>query len=193
MNKVKFVWHEAEQPEGREFTRVHAVLVMPDGRVLVRYKNGEARITGGRIDPEDVDMESALKREVLEEINCVVDKCDYLGYLEVEKRDYYGGIGIELDDMEGTENWARMVARVTEIGEPQPDPDREDWTYGRVLAPAEMAREELAKWQNSNMDKVFDAAMRVAQEKGYFTESKSWEYEVLNEEMHEGKKVERQG
>lgn len=36
-------------PENDHFDRVHAVLVTHDGRILLRYKNGEARITGGHI------------------------------------------------------------------------------------------------------------------------------------------------
>ena len=167
-------------PEDERFHRVHAVLVTDDGRVVLRYKNGGARITGGRIDAEDVDMESALKREVFEEINCEVDKVEYLGYLEVETKE--NGVVCR------RENWARMVARVTKIGEAKADPDRENnWIYGRTLAPAEIAKEELLKdAPMGDTDKLVDYALEVARGKAYFTKSPSSDYEVLNVEAHNG-------
>ena len=61
----KFIWHEENLPKGRKPERVHAVLVTKDGRMLLRYKNGSPlKVTGGHIDPEDIDMCSAVAREV---------------------------------------------------------------------------------------------------------------------------------
>ena len=166
-------------PKDGKFQRVHAVLVAQDGRILLRYKNGEARITGGRIDASDDDLEAALRREVLEEINCEIDKIEYLGYLEAE---------IKKDDESVKENWARMVARVSKILPPKADPDREgNWVYGRTLAPREIATEELAKapkFGNNNI-KILNAAYEVAREKEYFTELPNEEYEVLNVESRD--------
>ncbi len=166
-------------PKDGKFQRVHAVLVVQDGRILLRYKNGEARITGGRIDASDDDLEAALRREVLEEINCEIDKIEYLGYLEAE---------IKKDDELVKENWARMVARVSKILPPKADPDREgNWVYGRTLAPREIATEELAKapkFGNNNI-KILNAAYEVAREKEYFTELPNEEYEVLNVESRD--------
>lgn len=167
-----------KMPEDEKFQRVHAVLVTTDERVLLRYKNGEARITGGRIDPGDVDLEAALRREVSEEINCEIDRIEYLGYLEAE---------IKKDDELVKENWARMVARVSKILPPEADPDREgNWIYGRTLAPVEIAKEELEKSAPmGNTDKLVDYALKIAREKEYFTELPSREYEVLNAESHD--------
>lgn len=166
-------------PKDGKFQRVHAVLVVQDGRILLRYKNGEARITGGRIDASDENLEAALRREVLEEINCEIDKIEYLGYLEAE---------IRKDDELVKENWARMVARVSKILPPKADPDREgNWVYGRTLAPREIATEELAKapkFGNNNI-KILNAAYEVAREKEYFTELPNEEYEVLNVESRD--------
>lgn len=166
-------------PKDGKFQRVHAVLVAQDGRILLRYKNGEARITGGRIDASDENLEAALRREVLEEINCEIDKIEYLGYLEAE---------IKKDDESVKENWARMVARVSKILPPKADPDREgNWVYGRTLAPREIATEELAKapkFGNNNI-KILNAAYEVAREKEYFTELPNEEYEVLNVESRD--------
>lgn len=162
-------------PEGKIFSRVHAILLTPDGRVLLRYKEGEPRVTGGRIDPGDTDLVDTLRREVREEINCEIDKCDYLGYLEYHTED-------------SCEYFARMVARISKILPPQPDPDTDNhWIYGRTLAPREIAAEELAPIPvfGENNIKVLDAAYKVAREKAYFTELPNQEYEVLNVESHD--------
>lgn len=163
-------------PENDHFDRVHAVLVTHDGRILLRYKNGEARITGGHIDPEDANMIAALKRELLEEINCEIDKCDYLGYLEAT-----------CEETGKREIWGRMVARVSQILPPKSDPDRaEKWVYGRTLAPAEIAKMELVKsMPMGDTEKLVDAALKVARKNLYFTEEPNLEYEVLNVELHD--------
>ena len=164
-------------PESKKFDRVHAVLVIKDGRVLLRYKNGEPRITGGRIDADE-DLLVALKREILEELNCEIDLCDYLGYIEAT------GDGV-------MENWARMVARVDKILPPKPDPDRTgNWIYGRVLAPRVVATEEMGKVPvfGENNIKIVDEAYKVARENNYFTELPSQEYETLNVESRDVRK-----
>ena len=65
-------------------------------------------------DASDENLEAALRREVLEEINCEIDKIEYLGYLEVEMRRYYDEIGLDYEIVREKENWARMVARGVE-------------------------------------------------------------------------------
>ncbi len=174
-------------PQDEKFNRVHAVLVTHDGRVMLRYKNGEARITGGRIDEADVDLEVALRREILEELNCEIDKIEYLGYLEVEMEKYYEEIGLDCEIVRERENWARMVARVSKILPPKADPDREgNWIYGRTLAPPEIAKAELTKSAPmGDTDKLIDYALKIAREKGYFTEVPSQEYETLNVESRD--------
>lgn len=168
-----------QYPEKHDFDRVHAILLTPDGRVLLRYKNGEPRVTGGRIDPGDVNFEDALRREVREEINCEIDKCDYLGYIKFRTL---------TDSGPTVEYFARMVARVSKISTPHPDSDRENnWIYGRVLAPLEDAQRELGpvpKFGQNNL-KLLDAAYEVAQIQGYFTEGLNSEYELLNSESHD--------
>lgn len=175
-----------KQPK-EEFNRVHAILVTDDGRVLLRYKNGEARITGGRIELDETDLVETLRREVREEINVEIDKCDYIGYLEVEMEKYYDEIGLDCKVVREKEIWARMVARVAKIGEPKPDPDRENnWIYGRVLAPSDIALEELSKsMQLGDTRRMVLEALRVAKANGYFTEPISHKYEVLNLESYE--------
>lgn len=159
-----------KKPADGKFSRVHAILLTKDGRVLLRYKKGEPRVTGGRMESSE-DLLSALEREIKEEINCTIDKCDYLGYIKV-----------------GDEAWARMVVRVAEILPAKADPDRAgNWLYGRTLAPREIAMEELSKVEifGQNNATLLDEAYKVAREKEYFTELPSSEYEVLNVESRD--------
>ncbi len=169
---IKYIFHPDYLPE-EEFSRVHALLVTGDERILMRVKNGEPRITGGHIDPDDVDMYAALGREVLEEINCEIDRVTYVGYLEM------------IDEDTGEhEFWARMIALVSKILPPRADPDREEeWIYGRILAPIEVATEELAQAFPTNREFVKEA-LKVAREQDFWTDLPSEEYEVLNTEKH---------
>lgn len=174
-----------QKPKDGKFQRVHAVLVTRDGRVLLRYKNGEVRpTTGGHIDDGDANMEAALRREVLEEINCETDKVEYLGYLEVEMEECCDEVGLDCEIGRRKENWARMVARVSAILPPEPDPDRENnWIYGRVLMPIKEARKETAKTAPlGNTVELVDYAYDTAKKNGYFDVAQSEKIEVLNKE-----------
>lgn len=168
----EFFWHEEVLPEHMTPTTVHAVIVTKDGRILVRYKNGNVRrVTGGHIESDDEDIKAALKREVLEEINCQIDKCDYIGYLVYRAPD-------------GTEEIRlRMVARLAEIGPAQPDPACEDtWTYGRVIMPAEEVEHEATEDDQSAkiMPRIMKLAFETAEKNGYFTEPRNDKKEVIN-------------
>lgn len=165
------------KPEYGDFSRVHAILLTDDGRMFLRYKNGEARITGGRIDSGDEDLVASLKRELREEINCEIDKCDYLGYLEA----------VEPESGE-IEYWARMVARVSKIGVPKPDPDRaRNWIYGRALVSRPEATLELSKaskFAKTNLE-LLKSAYQVAEEQHYFIKKANNASEVLNPESRD--------
>ncbi len=171
---MEYIFHKGEFPIEDKFDRVHALLVTEDGRVLMRYKNGEARVTGGRLEQDDDDIETALEREVREEINCEIDRNDYVGYIEAIN-----------EDTHERELWARMVARVSQIGEPMPDPDRDNnWIYGRILAPIEIAEREMMNTFPTNKE-FLQEALKVARKQEYWTSLPSQEYEVLNVESHD--------
>lgn len=155
------------------FKRVHAILVMPDGRVLIRRKHGEARITGGHIEQGDNGIYNALKREVLEELNCVVDRVEYVGYINYSN--FKTG---------EHEKQARMVARVAEILPAKADPDRtNNWIYGRELLPPELAKNEIVNSAPAgNTAELFDACMEVATENGFFDQPKNMKAEIINSE-----------
>lgn len=173
----KFILHLEPLPENRKVERVHAVLVTDDGRVFLRYKNNAVRkVTGGHIDPEDKDLYAALERELIEEINCKIDKCDYLGYIEY------------INEEEGLDEiWARMVARVSEVMPAKPDPDcGGEWTYGRMLATPDFARREPVEPEGfvQPMAELLECALETAQEKGYFRKPVNAQNETINEEVH---------
>lgn len=101
----RYIWHEEDFPATEEISQIQAVLLTADGRVLTRIKNGEARLSGGRPEIEDTDIEETLRREVLEEANAEIDKIAYLGYQEAVS---------DWDDEEEIALQSRMVALVTE-------------------------------------------------------------------------------
>lgn len=161
-------------PEDLAVKQVHAVLLTRDGRVLLRYKNGEARLVGGKPEDSDNSWEDTLRREALEEANCEIDKVDYLGYQKVTE------VGLAKYAQ------VRMVARISQIGTALPDPDRDgNWIYGRVLAPVEIARQELGKSFGKIGEDLLKRALEIAREKEYFTELPSQEYETLNVESRD--------
>lgn len=158
-------------PDNLNIKQVQAILLTHDGRVMLRYKNGEARLVGGHPEDGDKDWEDVLRREAIEEANCEIDKCDYIGYQKVS------------GDNCGPYAQVRLVARISKIGVALPDPDRSgNWIYGRVLVPVEIAQQELTKSFGDIGDRMLQCALKTAREKEYFTELPSQEYETLNVE-----------
>lgn len=173
----RYIWHEEDFPAEGEVAQIQAVLLTADGRVLVRIKNGEARLAGGRPELEDTSLEETLRREVLEEANVEIYKIAYLGYQEA------------ISDLDGEEEIAlqsRMVALVTEILSAQPDPDSDNtWTYGRELLPRGQATAAYVKSFGEIGQILIDSAYARAEELGYFTETRSEVAEVINPEVRD--------
>lgn len=173
----RYVWHEEDFPAEQEISQIQAVLLTADGRVLTRIKNGEARLSGGRPEIEDTDIEETLRREVLEEANAEIDKITYLGYQEA------------ISDWDGEEEivlQSRMVALVTEILPAQPDPDSNGtWTYGRELLPRAEASRAYEKSFGEIGKILIELAYARAEELGYFTETTNNTAEVINPEIRQ--------
>lgn len=166
---VKYIWHEDEAvPSNLENRQVHGVLLTSDGRILLRIKDGEPRLTtGGRPNPEDASPEETLKREVLEEINCKISQLYYIGYQTV------------VEDNGDTYAQIRYVALIDEIGAAQPDTDHQNWTYGRILeAPAKAAK----IFSSGGLDAILNTALHIANKRRLcsFTEEKT---EIINDEI----------
>lgn len=171
----RYIWHEEDFPADGEVAQIQAVLLIADGRVLTRIKNGEARLSGGRPELEDTSIEETLRREVLEEANAEIDKIAYLGYQEA--------IG-NWDGEEEVALQSRMVALVTEILPAQPDPDSNGtWTYGRELLPRAEATKAYEKSFGEIGRILIDLAYARADELGYFTEALNESVEVINLEV----------
>lgn len=173
----KYIWHEEDFPAEGEVAQIQAVLMTADGRVLVRIKNGEARLSGGTPEIEDTDLEETLRREVLEEASAEIDKIAYLGHQEAIR---------DWDDEEEVALQSRMVALVTEILPAQPDPDSNGtWTYGRELLPRAEAISAYEKSFGEIGRILIDLAYARAEELGYFMETLSDKVEVINPEVRD--------
>ena len=80
---VKFTWHAAHVPVNLPIRQVYGVLFSPDGRILLRVEKGIYQLTGGKPEPWE-PLKDTLKREALEEVNCLVDRIHTVGYQLVE-------------------------------------------------------------------------------------------------------------
>lgn len=161
---MKYTWYEQSLPDGMVVKQVHGVLLTRDRRILVRFKNGEARLTGGR--PEDGETwNDTLYREALEESNARCGEMEYLGY-QVPEGENYAQV--------------RLVALIDEIMSAQPDPDRDNnWIYGRELMTIEDARISLTASFGEIGEKLVDKAVAIAENKSWFTHVNGLS-EVLN-------------
>lgn len=163
---MKYIWYEQTVPDGMEARQVHGVLLTHDGRVLIRIKNGQARLTGGHPEPGE-SWSDTLDREALEESSVVCGEMAYLGYQVPESEDYAQ---------------VRLVATIEEILPAQPDPDRSNnWIYGRELVPIAEAQKRLEASFGENGGRMLDLAVKIAEGHGWFT-FKNSELEVLNSE-----------
>lgn len=159
---MKYVWHERSVPRDLSVTQVHGVLLTRDGRVLIRIKNGEARLTGGRPEKGE-SWEEALRREAMEEASVRLGEICYLGY-QVPEGEQYAQV--------------RLVALIDEIFPAKPDPDRDNnWIYGRELVPLTDARRRLVESFGDIGERLVDAAA-VAGKKWF--DSPNQETEILN-------------
>lgn len=173
----RYIWHEEDFPAEGEVAQIQAVLLTADGRVLVRIKNGEARLSGGKPELDDTSLEETLRREVLEETNAEIDKIAYLGYQEAIS---------DWDGEEETVLQSRMVALVTEILPAQPDPDSDGtWTYGRELLPRAEATTAYEKSFGEIGRTLINLAYTRADELEYFTKAPNETAEVINPEVRD--------
>src|SRR5690606_9068135 len=76
-NRITFEWHDADTFDDlpwEECTQVYGICVRNDGKVgLVTYDDSPDNLAGGSIEhEEDGDIDTALKREIKEELNAQV-------------------------------------------------------------------------------------------------------------------------
>lgn len=163
---MKYIWHEEPVSSDLPVTQVHGVLLTRDGRVLIRIKNGSARLTGGRPERGETWVET-LRREAMEEASVRIGETRYLGY-QIPEGEQYAQV--------------RLVALIDEIFPAQPDPDRDNnWIYGRELVPVDIARERFLESFGEIGAEIIDAATRVGRQESWF-ENANQATEVLNSE-----------
>lgn len=161
---MRHKWYNQPVPAAMAVKQVHGVLVTRDGRVLVRRKNGESRLTGGRPENEET-WEETLCREALEESSVCLGDMEYLGYQVPEGEDYAQ---------------VRMVALIEEILPAKPDPDRDNnWIYGRELMPVSEARKCFGQSFGEIGEILIDRAAEVAKSRQWFVSKNSLK-EILN-------------
>ena len=168
---VEYIWRGGEEvPMHLDIRQVHGILMTPEGRILLRIKNGSYRLTGGHPEPEDANEEATLIRESLEEADCEISHIHYLGYQEVQ------GDGEPYAQV-------RMVALIDKINPATPDPDRtRNWIYGRILvSPGEAIR--ILPFGDIN-EKLVNAAVAVAREQK-LCDFSNLETELINEESRD--------
>ncbi len=161
---MRYKWYNQPVPDAMAVKQVHGVLVTCDGRVLVRWKSGEPRLTGGR--PEnDETWEETLRREALEESSVCLGEMGYLGY-QVPEGENYAQV--------------RMVALIEEILPAEPDPDRDNnWVYGRELMPVSEARKCFGQSFGEIGEVLIDRTAEVAEARRWFVSKNSLK-EILN-------------
>lgn len=161
---MKYFWHAEEVPESLPVKQVHGVLLTRDSRVLIRIKEGVARLTGGRPEANETFSET-LDRETLEEASAKLGEKKYLGY-QIPEGETYAQV--------------RMVALIEEILPAKADPDRAgEWIYGRELLPFNLAKVRLKESFGELGEQLLDAAFKVAEQEKWFA-SRSEKAEVLN-------------
>lgn len=143
-----FTWFDGEVPKCLKVTQVYGLIITTDGRMLLRTEDQKYYLAGGKPEPEDNDMESTLRRELLEEINVTIGKPYMVGYQLV-------------DEENGTTPYAqvRMTALIEKIGPCKPDPDT-GRTYGRLLTHPLMAA-ALLNWGDVGVSQI-NSAMKLA-------------------------------
>lgn len=139
-----FSWRDGSVPKEMLITQVYGLIFSDDGRLLLLTDGNKCSLAGGKPEEQDNDIEETLRRELIEEVNVLIDKPYIVGYQLV-------------DDEDGTEPFAqvRMAALITEIKPSRPDPATGK-TFGRVLVSPSRAS-ELLNWGDVGISQVRSA------------------------------------
>ena len=147
----KFTWKKEEVPHNLEIRQVYGVVFSEDGNILLRVDDNKYKLTGGKPELDDANLEETLKREYIEELNVEIKDIYYLGYLLVE------------DDTKNKYAQVRMIARVKSIGDIKPDKDNGK-IYKRFMANIENVKSYL-NYPDLAGNKLIDDAIIMAKKK----------------------------
>ena len=150
-----FTWFDGNVPSDLEIKQVYGLIFTKDGRLLLFMdESGSYSLPGGRPESYDNGIEGTLRREIIEEVNTIIENPYIVGYQVA-------------DEENGTAPYAqvRMTAMIKQINPAKPDP-ASGVTYKRILTPPERAI-ELLSWYDTGTLQV-NAAVKIAREKFNF-------------------------
>ena len=110
-------------------------------------------MAGRRPEVYDNGIESTLRREVLEEVNCTIKEPILIGYQEVNEGNNVPPYA-----------QVRMAAIIDKVGKLQPDPDNGE-TYKRLLTSPKRAI-ELINWGEEGKNQIEEAAKKIQEKFG---------------------------
>lgn len=146
---VKYSWFKTPVPINLEIKQVYGVVFSNEGNILLRIDDKKYKLTGGKPEKIDENLEATLKREYLEELNVEIEEIHYLGYLLVEENNkQYAQV--------------RMIARIKRIGEIKPDVDNGK-IYKRFMANSNNVKKYL-NYSDLAGNQLIDDAINIAKE-----------------------------
>lgn len=137
-------WHDGEVPLGIKINQVYGITFINDGRLLLFKDREKYSLAGGTPELQDANVEETLRRELIEEVNILINTPHIVGYRLI-------------DEENGTELYAqvRMTALITEIKSAKPDPAT-GRTYKRYLVSPSKAI-DLLNWQDDGAAQIYSA------------------------------------
>lgn len=145
---AKYVWLSDPVPEEMEIRQVYGIIFDRKGRIMLQvdhHKNGcPFSLPGGRPEPSDLGIEDTCRRELLEEMNTMIEPPVYIGFQRV-------------DEENGTPEYAqvRLAAIIRFLGKPKPDPDN-GRIYLRLWVSPEKAV-QLLDWGDVGKKQIMQA------------------------------------
>lgn len=149
-------WHTTAVPDDLDVRQVYGFLFNTDGAILLRVDGAKYSLPGGRPEPGETHYADTLRREAYEEVTAHIADIHYLGYQCVHE-----------DDGGPSYAQVRMIARLTALEDPRPDPDT-GRTYGREFAFPDRAG-HLLDWGPTGHQQVTDAAAAATNLLDHFT------------------------
>lgn len=149
---VIYKWIKGKVPEDICIKQVYGIVFNEQGSILLRIEDGKYKLTGGKTENFDENIEDTLKREFMEEVNTSIKNIYLLGYQLV-------------DECNGVKPYAqiRMIAQVDKMYENRPDLDNGK-LYKRIFKTPEEAK-ELLNWGKIGREQI-DDAVALAKRKG---------------------------
>ncbi len=157
---AKYTWFKKDVPENLCVKQVYGIVFDDAGRVLLRIEDNHYKLTGGRPEKIDANLEETLKREYFEELHVLLEEIIYLGYLLVEeKNSQYAQV--------------RMIAKIKSIFPFRPDLDNGK-LYKRFLTNQNSVKKYL-NYKDEAGNKMLDEA--------FFLANKSYHFSFIEEEI----------